>query len=551
MEEKKITTMLQAVDAITKNAKDSDIGEDFVKKMKPALDVISEKLGTTDTQSLMMVRFINHAFDKNIEINDVFDDTDCPTSRKLELMNDVEWLVDNRYLMRIKDHWGEKSYKIPDSVLNCFQHNTKFVHKEYEKVSARVLFFVLEELFESRDNEEISFAHLVREVHQLFDVNKELEFVRKVRSFALNEEDEMLLIVFCHLFVNNADDNIVWNDLKFLYDNHRTSMGARSELYDDCHILITTKMVEHTNDGGFVNKESFKLTEQAKRNILGELDIRSVQNGKSASDVIKHKDIKAKELFFPSSVESQVNELKDLLQEKHYKEICQRMKKKGFHSGFTCLFYGTPGTGKTETVYQLAKLTGRDVMVVDIPQVRSMWVGESEKNVKGIFTRYAGLVKDARRTPILLFNEADAIIGKRTMNHDSAADKMENTMQNIILQEMENLNGILIATTNLQSNMDRAFERRFLYKIQFDRPGTLSRAKIWHTMIPELDNSTVNSLAQKYDFSGGQIENIARHYTIETILKGTETVTLQTLDAFCQQESIKKEKHSIGFHQVG
>lgn len=93
-----------------------------------------------------------------------------------------------------------------------------------------------------------------------------------------------------------------------------------------------------------------------------------------------------------------MNELKNLLQEKHYKEICQRMKKKGFHSGFTCLFYGTPGTGKTETVYQLAKLTGRDVMVVDIPQVRSMWVGESEKNVKGIFTRYAGLAKDARRT---------------------------------------------------------------------------------------------------------------------------------------------------------
>ena len=243
MEEKKITTMLQAVDAITKNAKDSDLGEDFVKKMKLALDVISEKLGTTDTQSLMMVRFINHAFDKNIEINDVFDDTDCPTSRKLELMNDVEWLVDNRYLMRIKDHWGEKSYKIPDNVLSCFQHNTKFVHKEYEKVSARALFFILEELFESRDNEEISFAHLVREVRQLFDVNKELEFVRKVRSFALNEEDEMLLIVFCHLFVNNADDNIGWNDLKFLYDNHRTSMGVRSELYGDCHILIKTKMV--------------------------------------------------------------------------------------------------------------------------------------------------------------------------------------------------------------------------------------------------------------------------------------------------------------------
>lgn len=91
------------------------------------------------------------------------------------------------------------------------------------------------------------------------------------------------------------------------------------------------------------------------------------------------------DLYFPPMVERQVNELSDLLQDTNYRKICQRMKKKGFHCSFTCLFYGTPGTGKTETVYQLAKLTRRDVMLVDIPQIRSKWVGESEKNVKGIF----------------------------------------------------------------------------------------------------------------------------------------------------------------------
>lgn len=120
-------------------------------------------------------------------------------------------------------------------------------------------------------------------------------------------------------------------------------------------------------------------------------------------------------------------------------------------------------------------------------------------------------------------------------------------MQNIILQEMENLQGILIATTNLQTNMDKAFERRFLYKIQFERPNLEARAKIWHSMIPDLDKSVINSLASKYDFSGGQIENIARHYTIETIIKGEERVTLRTLERFCDQESIKKDNHRIGF----
>lgn len=91
-----------------------------------------------------------------------------------------------------------------------------------------------------------------------------------------------------------------------------------------------------------------------------------------------------------------------------------------------------------------------------------MWVGESEKNIKGIFDDYKQKVKQSVKAPILLFNEADAIIGKRQVGAERAVEKMENSIQNIILQEIEQLDGILIATTNLAENMDKAFERRFL-----------------------------------------------------------------------------------------
>lgn len=254
--ENRIITMLQAVDTVTKSAKGSHLSDDFVKGTASALAVISDKLGTNETQSLMMALFIQHAFDRQIEINSVFEGTDSPTSRMLELMNDVEWLVDNHYLLRTKDRWGNKAYKISSEAVSAFQHNCKFVRKEYKKVSARALFFVLEELFESRDNEEISFSHLVREVNQLFDVNKGLQFVQKIRTSRLDETDKMLLVVFCHLFVSNSDDRIVWDDLKFLYDDSRTSMTTRSALYDDSHPLIRANIIENTNDGGFVNKET-------------------------------------------------------------------------------------------------------------------------------------------------------------------------------------------------------------------------------------------------------------------------------------------------------
>ena len=220
----------------------------------------------------------------------------------------------------------------------------------------------------------------------------------------------------------------------------------------------------------------------------------------------------------------------------------------GFRCGFACLFYGGPGTGKTETALQLARQTGRDILQVNISQIKSMWVGESEKNIKQIFDSYRSLVSERRVTPVLLFNEADAIIGKRQEGAERAVDKMENSLQNIILQEMETLDGILIATTNLAQNMDKAFERRFLYKIKFERPTAEARMSMWTEMIPALKEEDVRFLAAKYDFSGGQIENIARHYTIGNILHGSTDDMVGEIAAYCESERlITKEIRKIGF----
>ena len=177
-----------------------------------------------------------------------------------------------------------------------------------------------------------------------------------------------------------------------------------------------------------------------------------------------------------------------------------------------------------------------------------MWVGESEKNIKALFDNYRNKVRESKLTPILLFNEADAIIGKRQEGAERAVDKMENSIQNIILQEMETLDGILIATTNLAQNMDKAFERRFLYKIKFTKPTIEARMSIWREMIPTLSEADTHALAVKYDFSGGQIENIARHYAIDNILHGSSGNVLETLTIHCDNERLeKKEQKKIGF----
>jgi SpoVK/Ycf46/Vps4 family AAA+-type ATPase len=218
-------------------------------------------------------------------------------------------------------------------------------------------------------------------------------------------------------------------------------------------------------------------------------------------------------------------------------------------TGFACLFWGSPGTGKTETSYQIARLTGRDIMSVDIANTKSKWFGDSEKLIKSIFDKYRACVKNCETMPILLFNEADAIFGKRRHldeKHNGPA-QTENAIQNIILHEIENLNGILIATTNLTGNFDAAFERRFLYKIEFEKPEIEARKAIWHSMIPCLSVEDASILASRFDFSGGQIENIARKSTVHHILDGGNPA-LEDIINFCNEESyVTKSIKRIGF----
>ena len=176
-------------------------------------------------------------------------------------------------------------------------------------------------------------------------------------------------------------------------------------------------------------------------------------------------------------------------------------------------------------------------------------VGKLSGHAEGsrAFARYRDICRNSEVQPILFFNEADAIFNKRSENIQHSVDKMENAMQNIILQEMEDLDGILIATTNLTSNLDNAFERRFLYKVEFHKPDTDVKTQIWCSMLKDLSTDDARHLASRFDFSGGQIENIARKRAVDYILSGKEA-TLDEIEDYCRAELLSgKERRSIGF----
>jgi len=178
------------------------------------------------------------------------------------------------------------------------------------------------------------------------------------------------------------------------------------------------------------------------------------------------------------------------------------------------IFYGSAGTGKTMTAYSLAKSLKRQVLAFDCSKILSMYVGESEKNVRKIFDTFYDLCDKTKTEPILLLNEADQFLGSRSSGNITGSDQMHNQMQNIFLEQIENFRGMLIATTNLLENIDKAFSRRFNYKIEFKKPDEAQRIKLWELMLPKEapyeKGFTVKKLS-KYPLSGGQINLIVKN----------------------------------------
>ena len=552
--ETKKMDLLTAIEQIVEKARDSQLSKEFFRKADKYIKYVSDKLDLTKEQSVMLALFINLSDDDSIRLYQLSNYVKCPTVRILRYMNEIDEL-EKRELIRC--HRNTRgcckgiSYRVPFDVIEAMKRNERYTPRNCTGLTCQELFGELEEIFELRKDKEITYETMAHKINSLFSDNSHLLFVESTNSCFPEEDDEddkMLLVLFCHLCVNDGDDNIGYRDLDFLYDDKREWNRQKNELCRGNHFLLLNGIIEYNNEYGMVNRDSFRITRKYKEEELNEVAINRRNRNKNSSDFIHSDKIVEKKLFYGQSIQNQIDELGGLLDEGHYQEITSRMKKAGFRCGFTCLFYGAPGTGKTETVLQLARRTGRDILQVDVSKIKSCWVGESEKNIKSLFDTYKDKVKKSSIAPILLFNEADAIINKRQEGAEHGVDKMENSIQNIILQEMENLDGIMIATTNLAQNMDKAFERRFLYKIKFEKPTLEARMHIWHEMIPTLSDADTKILAEKYDFSGGQIENIARHNAINGILYGDKANSIDSLMAYCDNERLEtKESRKIGF----
>jgi hypothetical protein len=184
------------------------------------------------------------------------------------------------------------------------------------------------------------------------------------------------------------------------------------------------------------------------------------------------------------------------------RKIRDKFKLRGAQ-GISVLFSGHPGVGKTMSGTVLAKRLGLDIYEIDLSQVVSKWLGETEKNLSDVF--------DAAEPGhvVLLFNEADSLFGKRTSDVKSSNDRYANLETNYLLARLERFGGLAILTTNLTSSIDPAFKRRFTYDVFFSFPSPDMRAELWRRTLPVLartENIDWDDLADRFELTGGFIK---------------------------------------------
>ena len=446
----------------------------------------------------------------------------------------------------MKEEWvegvGEGSVKLTNEGVKLFLGDmaNAFI-KPIEGLDCYAFASAVKKIYRDADEDRPGFSvELKKKLFRLEIANQHLPFVNKL-EMDYDGLDRFLFYLVCHECME--DGSFALSDLSCIYPKAQAVRMSHMFKAGE-HPLQKGKLVECSKQG-FFDQSVLTLTDNGKRLFFGD-DARNFMEKMGDRDFFLPEKIAERKLYFEERLRAQLELLEKSLQESHYTELRKRLDEKGMQKGMTVLLYGPPGTGKTESVMQIARVTGRAIFHVDISSTKSCWFGESEKLIKEVFKKYEDLCEHSEKCPILLFNEADGIFSKRKDSDSSNVAQTENTIQNIILEEMERLDGILIATTNMADNLDGAFERRFLFKIKFDAPTPEARKSIWLSKMPTLSDTDAGDLAATFSFSGGEIDNIVRKATSMEALDGRKP-ELQDIKRLSHEEKMHGKGGRIGF----
>lgn len=554
METKVNFNVMECIETIVKHSEDSHLREPFFETVETELSFLSEYLQLGKTEAVFFACALAFWFDTN-SFSQVFKHLGLKEYQILKYRSQIENLYSKNVLIN-KDSSSTQinNYEVSQTVLLAVSKNIPLkIYVNSEEKSDKSLIDILQEFDAKSDDfdlERIKSYEFIDFINEVQDKYKDFPFFRYIKNYQLSVFELFFLMDTIWDAISSGDNDFntnVSSTVNDFYKRKSVAMKNFNAIVNKESKLTKLNLIELSNDA-FTSRTKAKISGKMMNFLKDEETIHLENFEKENQKLIQYQKVKKKSLYYNSSEISSIEMVRSAISEQKFLRLQKRLQEKAMPSGITVLLHGAPGTGKTESVYQLARETKRNIFKVDISETKSMWFGESQKLMKKIFTDYQEYKEEEKRCPILLFNEADAVIGKRKAAGSSSISDTENAIQNVLLEELEKFDGILFATTNLVGNLDAAFERRFLYKIQFEKPSLQTAAKIWKSKLPFLKLSEAEQLTQQFPFSGGEMENIARKILMNEVLNG-EKPCYDLVFQFCKEEKweVKNDGRKIGF----
>ncbi|MBL4663868.1 MAG: ATP-binding protein, partial [Flavobacteriaceae bacterium] len=303
------------------------------------------------------------------------------------------------------------------------------------------------------------------------------------------------------------------------------------------NVLFTKGILSYDSDQDFDLHQKLIITnEYLGLFTIGEMKLPQYSARFPAKEITT--ELEWEDLIVDPHVNDDLLEVKDWLI--HSELILKEWKlEKNLKSGYRVLFYGPPGTGKTLSATLLGKETKQPVFRVDLSLVVSKYIGETEKNLGKLFD------EAENKKWILFFDEADALFGKRTQTK-SSNDRYANQEVAYLLQRIEDFAGLVILATNIQTNIDEAFSRRFQSMVHFPKPGKKQRRLLWKRLFKDsfdLENDiNLDELADKYELTGGEMINILRYCALGAARRNKKSIELKDILKGIRREYGKSNK---------
>jgi AAA+ superfamily predicted ATPase len=545
--------LLDAIEAIFNASESSEFQLDKLEKCKDDIKVVTEFFNADPLQAVAIAALLGLHFngdDTNMKV--LLNHARLKLSASIYIQELLKPFIEAEWIrtQASSRYHPLANFTISMQLLNCVMANS---WNKMGKKPCQNSFDVLKEFGKSlkeRRAREISYDKLIEKAESLLQSNDSAPICDFAKSKNLDSFSKTMFLTICYNHVSGTESFNVDSLLNELRPNLEDQFKIRQDFKHQKGPVFQHELIEVSSDASIsFSDNDYRLSEKGIQAFLPDYTSKKTKSSSNFLELIESEKIASKELYYNETEHNKIKNLYKILKQENYKTLCERLQNKGKPQCITAIFYGAPGTGKTETALQLAKSSGRAVFMADVSSLRSKWVGETEKFTKRLFSDYEKIRKEHELCPILLFNEADSILSKRRPVTDKV-DQMENAMQNIILQELEKFEGIFIATTNLEQNLDEAYDRRITFKIKYSCPTEEARLSIWKQKLPMTDEGILKTLNQKYKLTGGQIDNICKKIEVDTLLQGEDIVDLTYLEILAEEEtSIRKKEGGaiVGF----